>query len=1109
MIFLIEIVKLSTVNYEPPIYSFFTKFSIAHQSYDFNTKGLFVVHRIDKHREKYLPQVCKFNMRKVFFMSTNIKNNKRKIMTTDGKMIDYTEQRYVRKRSTSYYDYVQSKRRFSEFKMGALDELHQIVIDSENDENFDLNDRIEKSKFFHLTENIDDYIFNPDFYKSAEMRSKMENNYNTIKKSVVVIQKMNADVPRVEPMSATSTLGIMPLNDKVDDRVSATKFINYFFKYYKFLLNRKWDTMDKLDVEMKDKNTIYSLKCILSFDTEWKPVPDPKDKDNKLGVKIRRPEDIINISYSMFFPSYPNVKIHGVYFNVDHTPINFRQFLNAMIDRIQSEFNVPEKHLKLKQLKFLITGYFLGVDFSALTGWNKLNTYITVLNKQYIFTQQPFKINVKNQSQMRRLMELKKKNEQPRDDEDLNGIDCSITIRDSGLLAPQGGLEALGEVVDMEKIDTEEDDAKNGKPKGYYKTHMNEYLKDCPKRYYDYATRDAIIPLKFLQVVASTYQGVSLSEFEKFPMTTSNYAMKSVANALTTTETDQCIFNLNHSYSEIKVNPIAFVRDGYRDMYSLAQLSYFGGFNTAFSSGVFFGNVVDSDLSSAYNTAGNMMPVLNYNASFSNNLNDIGTKCITINQSTPFSVIYPYLKKLKGFPFVMGVGRASVHYPKKYDGIVTTPSLSPENNSPAYVKNLDGQPLQLMDMIDAFEHGANVMVTALYVPSQSYDKRNAWADGQQAFLSQRQNAKAKRDGNEEGSKAYKKYDAMQLLFKLAGNTIYGKSAQSVHPKRSRDWNTNETKEISISRITDPVIAGGYTAITRYLVHHLYDAVKKVYRDDVLPLNITTDGYTFMLPLGFKFDFDAVNEEFNSHLPQYYQERLKELGYKAGFERKGEKKDFDKPSRVFNTRTRFNGTFDIDCLEALGGVMTHTYDKYDIYRHLQLGHITLPVKYQKLSNLTEMKFGATNHMQGVLYDEPRYTRIPLQYDCAYKPDHWLSTKWNGWGFACVPFDTMKSHDEWKKHSKQLTDRYNIFRTRERFETYMKTMNSYSFWRTDLLDDVNYREKALYVKLKSEYPELPSERKYKDVLYKYKKAVNSSKKSSICLMAVYPNQKEDKK
>lgn len=119
---------------------------------------------------------------------------------------------------------------------------------------------------------------------------------------------------------------------------------------------------------------------------------------------------------------------------------------------------------------------------------------------------------------------------------------------------------------------------------------------------------------------------------------------------------------------------------------------------------------------------------------------------------------------------------------------------------------------------------------------------------------------------------------------------------------------------------------------------------------------------------------------------------------------------------------------------------------------------------------------------------------------------IDSKWNGFGFTCVPFSTVEEHDEWKDHSKLLTDRWNITLSKERFETYLPTMNDYSFSRTDkTLDSANYHDRVKYVLDRLTGISTESIREFKNTLYSTKQAIKLGRKLPICRLAVYDNWK----
>ena len=1051
-------------------------------------------------------------MRKeAFFMP--IKNIRRKVVLEDTKgkfhASTYHERQYIKHHSKGYQKMMDAKRYEAIIIQHAQNEVDRLLHTSAS--NF--KRVLANCKHVASIDNApsDKKVITPELppikgkltkaQKHNLKAKQMDALTNTLKSGYKIVRPDKSSKDRHVRVSATSILGISALTDDSgrQNLQLARKDLKF---WHKVLRNHAQQAIKNPD---GDDSIIHTLRAVLSIDTEWLARPGLNPRESLVSTDPNQPttatpDDVINFSFAIWFPDYPDKYIKGVILNETHEGFNYKQFMNFIIDEIESKLRIPGKVLDLTKLDLMLTGYFLGVDFSKLKGWNKIRNDIVVIHKNYIFSQ-PFPTIIKDWKELQHSGQGR-------------SVKIITTIRDSGLLAPMGGLKKLGEMIGLSKIDTEEWDKRDGLSIGYYKTHMTEFLRNHPHEFYEYAIRDALTPIKYLQLYARTLSGVSFKTFNKFPQTVSNYAMQQVLADLDSQSISQRIFDPNKSKSDWKSDPLHSVRPGLVEFYSDAQLSYFGGFNVAFFSGALFHvNVVDTDLTSAYNVGGNLMSRPDYTQPISSNLNDLYKRSVLISHyKGTFKELYARLQAGKGFPFLIGTVIADVDYPDNYDGICLTPYRSKKTDNPTYVKHIHNAPVNIVDAIDAFEHGATINVHSLTIPAQNWNDANAWAKGQQAFLALRNQAKKKRDSFSKNSAEYLEWDAKQTLFKLHGNTIYGKSSQSVRPKRSRNLNTDETEDIEISSITDPLIASSFTAITRYLVHQLYDAVKHTYGNGVMPLNITTDGYTFALHGDVQFDFEAVNKVFSSNLSSFYHDRLHELGFSVGFERKAVGDDVldnnpDKPVNVFNMRTRFNATPTDKrrvVIEALGGIQEGTFTSYDVFQAIQKGITTLHVNGTKLSNLSEIKWGAKNHLQGVMYEEHNWRNIPLQYDCSYQPCRWLSDNWKGFGFTAIPFATVSQHDTWKAHSKLLTDRYDVTTTRVRFNDYLKTMESYNFNRNDLLDLPAYQAKVNYCLAKIKGQQVATIRKYKDVLYKFKKSLQDGKKSTICLMAKYHNQ-----
>lgn len=888
--------------------------------------------------------------------------------------------------------------------------------------------------------------------------------------------------------------------------------------YVKMILSIMTARDGQKELQAKDKpKKPRALRVVVGLDTEWQVKQTTKSTDDvdEEVPEVRDPSDVLNVSLALWLPDDPEQAVYRCALVNQHpgchqkpgdpvSAFNFRQVMISVYEQVLDHFTLDDELRETKDVQFLLTGFFMGVDLSAMTGWNLLDMDLIVKGKHFVASARSYKLVIHSKALYDKQLAWRKSHKTSKLPETLKDTTLTLTFRDAGLLADKGGLgQTLAPVVGIEKLDTEEDDARMGKPIGYYKEHMQDYYRDCPERYREYVTRDAWIPVEYLRTFARVFKLDWSKAFSAFPLTTSAYAASLVA-AVLKHDTTQSIFDPSLSLTDRRQDPTSAVRRDLLPLYQTARGAYYGGFNVAFGYLIARGIVVDMDLTSAYNTAGSLMPVPDYTAPRSSDLHDLGTKYVAIDypKEVDFATqILPYLQKLSGFPFVLGAGTATIDMPEDCK-LTMVPAQSPVYQSPAYVKHTGSVDTTLVDLIAAAAHGGKVMVKRLYVPAQSWGDFNAWGRVQLDLRAKRDEAKKLRNAQAKGSPAWLRYEAEQRLYKLVGNTVYGKSAQGIINKRVREYATNTVLNMPMSAITDPVIAGAYTAFTRLLAWYLYDAVMDTYGANCLPLNITTDGLTVALQPGVTFDFDTVHKAFLSHLTPHYRQRLAKIGASAGFERKTLGDATDTPTRFFNVRSRFNGTLDVPVIEALGGIRAHTYTLSEIWDALQAGTIWLPVREQRMTNITEMKHGSIAHRQGMLTTFPTLTRISLQYDCAYKPDAWLDAKWAGFGFTAVPFDTMEDHDTWKSHSKELTDRWNIARDKQRFEVYLETMEHYSFRSKKKLDDPyelsTMRELLTVSKAGSGYP---TDQKLHDRYKRFKVAVRDDKPWPVCSMAIY--------
>ena len=117
---------------------------------------------------------------------------------------------------------------------------------------------------------------------------------------------------------------------------------------------------------------------------------------------------------------------------------------------------------------------------------------------------------------------------------------------------------------------------------------------------------------------------------------------------------------------------------------------------------------------------------------------------------------------------------------------------------------------------------------------------------------------AKKEGNE----------LLQQLYKLYANTLYGKVAQGINPKKSFDIRSGGTKVIGKSSVTQAYFAALITGTLRAALSSLLVAVDELNKDghDYLVISVTTDGmlYRVTSKSGIKFK-DVLKEEYQDNV----------------------------------------------------------------------------------------------------------------------------------------------------------------------------------------------------------------------------------------------------
>ena len=166
------------------------------------------------------------------------------------------------------------------------------------------------------------------------------------------------------------------------------------------------------------------------------------------------------------------------------------------------------------------------------------------------------------------------------------------------------------------------------------------------------------------------------------------------------------------------------------------------------------------------------------------------------------------------------------------------------------------------------------------------------------------------------SNEYRKYDSLQLFYKLLGNSGYGKAAQGLGSGGTRDFLSGNTMYIPFSRNTNPFTSSQYTSIARYQVNQLMDLAEKLYPNSLIP-SVTTDGFIFCTNDSFKEDKlqQVCEQNFDSRWITVNHRNFNDQYFELKSHNHNQKVS-TKP--LINIRTRFNITTD-NHIKALVGL----------------------------------------------------------------------------------------------------------------------------------------------------------------------------------------------
>lgn len=441
-------------------------------------------------------------------------------------------------------------------------------------------------------------------------------------------------------------------------------------------------------------------------------------------------------------------------------------------------------------------------------------------------------------------------------------------------------------------------------------------------------------------------------------------------------------FDSKINYKNKNIRNIKYI-SGATEPFNFAKEAYFGGHASNYVYGMVDDSLlVDIDLKAAYNVSGHLipdfMPGLPWQVVNDCNFRDLKELTNTING-----------------PFTIGFLDCDVVYPSKKE-IILTPYRTIEGTK--YMRKNVHAKLTYTDAYNAYHNGATVYVHTAYFPQQAQlsmneskneyiSKLSPYGQAQEFFLEKRQQNKDN--------------VVLNKMYKLLGNSIYGKSAQGI------------TNDNNLSLISNPYISAQYTSITKLLLSYNIETLLRHYQGEAKLLTVTTDGFLM------SFDKDHNKEEIKNYL----QKEIEGSGYKLWqyvsynffdgiyFEIKHKT-----ISDVMVVRANFTIS-ENEVISAMSGIRGEASIAFKGFKNKKHA-VALEYKDQSIAT-SEVNF------------ETKFNRKLIKFHQGK----------NGVGyFDTAPFKDIKERDKYKKLADKIVKNYNIYDNRYG-EAFIKTMKEF--------------------------------------------------------------------